>query len=185
MKETVMKMFVIGTILFAAGTMSCLVGCDSSQRAGDACKAHGHGDADHAHAETAKGPHGGRLIELGDNEQYRAELLDNESKHMLTVYLLDTADKPVAINQGKIVVKLFEDGAFVDHELKAVGDTGSASEFSIVDEELVEHLDHSRGRLSVVIAGKEYVGVIEKHDHDHDDEGHDNSDDHDHDNHKH
>ena len=150
----------------------------------------GHDHGDHAgqehndqagHEHPTKGPHGGHLIELG-NEEYHAELLHDENTHTVTIHLLDGAEKqPVAIPQTEIVLQLFRDGQFVKYTLKAVQGppdaAGAASRFEIVDAALCDalgHEDETRGRLQVTINGKPYTGTIE-HDSHGDHEGHDHA----------
>lgn len=145
---------------------------------------HDHGD-DTAHAHPTEGPHGGHLIELG-NEEYHAELLHDEGTQTVTVHLLDAAAKqPVAISQTEIALQLFQGGQFVKYALKAVrgpGDPqGAASRFEVVDAALCDalcHEDEARGRLQVTINGKPYTGTIEHTSHgDHDHEGRDHAGD--------
>jgi hypothetical protein len=157
----------------------------------------GHDHGDHVH--LTEGPHGGHLIELG-NEAYRAELLHGDSAHTVTIHLLDAAaEQAVPVSQNEITLQLFRDGQFVDYTLKAVEQeadaTGSASQFEITDAELCETLcseEEVRGRLHVTIDGTPLTGIIEhgahcdhEHgDHDHGHEGHDHGD-HDHESHDH
>jgi hypothetical protein len=138
---------------------------------------HDHG-SETAHAHPTDGPHGGHLIELG-NEEYHAELLHDESTHTVTVHLLDAAGiQPVAISEPEIIVQLFQDGQFVRYALKAVQGpavpAGAASQFEIVDEALCDALCHEnelRGRLQVTINGTPYTGTIEHSSH----EGHEHA----------
>jgi hypothetical protein len=128
---------------------------------------HDHG-ADAANEHPTEGPHGGRLIELG-NKEFHAELLPDETTHKVAIHLLDAAGKqPVAIPQPEIALQLFQDGQFVKHALKAVqgpGDpAGAASQFEIVDAKLCDALSHEEettGRLQVTIDGKPFSGTIE------------------------
>jgi hypothetical protein len=129
-------------------------------------------------AHPTEGPHGGHLIELG-NEEYHAELLHDENTHAVTIHLLDGPGKqPLAIPQTEIALQLFQDGKFVKYALKAIqgpGDAaGAASRFEIVDATLCDalgHEDETRGRLQVTIDGKPYTGTIEHSSHG-DHEGH-------------
>ena len=126
-----------------------------------------------------EGPHGGHLIELG-NEEYHAELLHDEQTHTVTVHLLDAAGKqPVAAGQPEIIIQLLQDGQFVSYTLKAVpeeGDAaGTASEFQTVDEALCDALSHEdeiRGRLQATVGEGQYTGTIEHSGHDHEGHGH-------------
>ncbi len=141
---------------------------------------HDHGD-DAEHDHPKEGPHGGHLIELGD-EEYHAELLHNEKKHTVTVYLLDgPAKQAVAIPTTEITIQLFENGQFVKYTLKAVRQpedpADAASRFEITDAALCDAMSHenkTRGRLQLTIKGKPYTGTIQhtshgQHDHDGDD----------------
>lgn len=140
---------------------------------------HDHGE--HAgHAHPTEGPHGGHLIELG-NEEYHAELLHDENTHTVTIHLLDgPAKQTVAVPLTEIALQLFQDGQFVKYTLKPVsapGDpAGAASQFELVDEVLCDalcHEDETRGRLQITIDGKPYAGTIEHTSHEgHDHEGH-------------
>jgi len=141
---------------------------------------HDHGDEE-GHAHPTEGPHGGHLIELG-NEEYHAELLHDEKTHAVTIHLLDGAvEEPVAAPLEEITLQLFQDGKFVKFALEAVqgqgAAAGSASQFEIVDAALCDalcHEDQLRGRLQVTIDGKPYTGTIEHTSHgDHDHAGHD------------
>ena len=141
----------------------------------------GHDHGDHAgDGHPTKGPHGGHLIELG-NEEYHMELLHDEKTHTVTVHLLDgPAKQAVAIPLAEITLQLLRDGQFVKYALKAVqgpGDAaGAASRFEIVDVALCDALSHGKetsGRLQVTIDGKPYTGTIEHTSHgDHEGEDH-------------
>ncbi len=139
------------------------------------------------HQHPTEGPHGGHLIELGD-EEYHAELLRDEKTNTVTIHLLDgPAKKAIAVAASEITLRLLRDGKFVKYTLKAVqskdaSEKGTASEFKIVDKRLTEALCHdekTQGRLQVTIDGKPYTGAVKLscHDHDdHDDHGHDHDD---------
>jgi hypothetical protein len=120
-----------------------------------------------------EGPHGGDLIELGD-EAYHAELSHDEQSHAVVVHILDAAGKnDVPIDQSEIVLQIFKDGEFVEYTLKAAGAALPVAEFSLIDENLCNlmHAEDLRGRLNVTIDGESYKGVIEHHGGEHD--GHD------------
>ncbi len=144
---------------------------------------HDHGD-DAGHEHPTEGPHGGHLIELG-NEEYHAELLHDENTHTVTIHLLDgPAKQTVAVPLPEITLQLFRDGQFVKYALKAAqgpgNPAGAASRFEIADAALCDalcHEDEIRARLQVTINGKPFTGTIEHTSHgDHDHEGHDHSD---------
>lgn len=136
----------------------------------------GHEGHDHGseteHAHPTEGPHGGHLIELGD-EEFHAELLHDEATHTITVHILDASGKkPVGVQQDAIVLQVFQDGKFVEYALKPAGEPGAdgASQFAITDEPLTDlllHAENAQGRLRVTIDGKEYIGVVEHAAHEH------------------
>jgi hypothetical protein len=147
---------------------------------------HDHG-AHGGHEHPSEGPHGGHLIELG-NEEYHAELLHDENTHTVTIHLLDgPAKQTVAVSLAEITLQLLRDGQFVKYALKAVQGpedaAGAASRFEIVDAALCDalcHGDETHGRLQVTIDGRPYTGTIAHHDHgehDHQQEGHPGQDD--------
>lgn len=129
------------------------------------------------HAHPTEGPHGGGLIELG-NEEYHAEIVHDEATHAVTVYLLDSAAKKlVPIYATEILVNLSHDGKAEQFPLKATPQssdpTGKSSRFASTDEELADDLDHEdiKAQLAVEIGGKQYRGEIH-HDHDHEEGSH-------------
>lgn len=130
-------------------------------------------DDEHEHAE--KGPHGGPLIELGD-EEYHAELMLDEKAGVVTIYLLDgKAEKSVAIEAKDVLINLKHGKKPEQFRLKAgpiKGDPeGKSSRFSLKNAELIEDLHHEEtsAQLRVNISGKAYSGKIDlKHDEDHD-----------------
>ncbi|MES2794147.1 MAG: hypothetical protein V4719_31325 [Planctomycetota bacterium] len=127
---------------------------------------------EHAHPEV--GPHKGALIELGD-EEYHAEILFDEDKDLVTIYLLDSAAKvAVASDAKEVVVNLKHDGKGVQFKLKAVpmkaDPEGKASRYASKSAELMHamHEKDAKPQLRVAIKGKTYSGKIEPHDdHDH------------------
>jgi hypothetical protein len=158
--------------------------------------ASGGGSMGHAHEHPSQGPHHGHLIELGNNEEYHAELVDDHGTHTVTIYLLDgAATGAVTSADPELAINLVVDGRPAQFALPAVpqdGDpAGGTSRYQIVDKALCDalHADKTTGRMNVTIAGKVFVGQIEHHahgehaHHDHDDrheEGHDHDDGHDH-----
>jgi hypothetical protein len=133
---------------------------------------HEHGDGhDHDHAHN--GPHGGHIIEIGD-EEYHAEWTHDESGKV-TVYVLDAAmknDVPVEGETININVKLGDNAK--QYTLESEG----PSKFSTEDQTLVGNLEALSeavtATLSLDINGKHYEAPItagghdHAHDHDHD-----------------
>ncbi|MCO6435964.1 MAG: hypothetical protein J5J06_02625 [Phycisphaerae bacterium] len=134
----------------------------------------GEGHADHAeHAHATVGPHGGDLIELG-NEEYHAELLHDERAGTVTIYILDAhAKAAVPIDATELTINLKHDGQAEQFKLAASPDAGDppgeSSRFTSSDAELGEDLEHegAEPQLVVTINGKQYRGKIEHGDHGH------------------
>lgn len=135
-------------------------------------------DAEHGHAHThdhghEQGPHKGELIELGD-EEFHAEVVVDEEKNKLTLYLLGAdAKTAVAIEAKELTLELPGKDAPVPFALTAgpADADGKASQFEITSEALFEafHQDSKiAGNFKVSINGKEFAGkVTHSHDHDH------------------
>lgn len=128
------------------------------------------------HEHPSEGPHGGELVELG-NEEYHAELVHDEESGSVTVYVLDSAAKSgVPIDAQEVTINLTHDGQAEQFAVTASpqeGDgEGKSSRFTSQDAELAEELEHNHGeaKLVLTINGKQYRGSIL---HDHDGEEHD------------
>jgi len=118
-----------------------------------------------------KGPHGGQLIELG-NEEYHAELVHDEKAHRITIYVLDSAGKQsVPTAPEPVSINLLASGKPAQFSLPSVRQesdpAGKSSRFEVVDEKLCEAMDgeNAKARLNITIAGKAFVGSMEHHDH--------------------
>jgi hypothetical protein len=165
---------LLPTVLVVAAALGLpvMTGCQRKPSAGPtATNEHHEGDG-HDHGEV--GPHGGHIIELGD-ENYHAELSHDDASHKVGVYLLDgTAKSAAPIDAPSVTINSAVNNQPAQFTIPAVpqpGDpAGSASYFELVSEELCDRLDaqDAHARLNIAIAGKPYVGVIEIHDHHHD-----------------
>jgi len=166
----------------AACAVLAFAGCNGSSsstaepKAGDEhAHDHGEGGHDHAHDHAHEGPHGGHVIEIGD-EEYHAEWTHDESGKV-TVYILDAAmknDVPADGESININVKLG------DNAKQYTLDKEEPNKFSTEDKTLVGNLealsDAVTATLSVDIKGKHYEAPItaggHSHDHDHGDHKH-------------
>lgn len=127
---------------------------------------------EHAHDHPSEGPHGGHLIELGD-EEYHAELAHDEATKTVAIYILDSKAKTaVPIAETELTLNLVVDGTPQQAKLAAAPQDGEAegksSRFTIVDEGLLKTLEGPKttGRLNVTIEGKPYTGEIMHEAHD-------------------
>ncbi|HSG73190.1 MAG TPA: hypothetical protein VLA12_22435 [Planctomycetaceae bacterium] len=127
-------------------------------------------DRTDAHSHAEHGPHGGDLIELG-NEDYHAEMVHGDDD-VISFYILGSdAKTAVPISATELIVNVTHDGKPEQFKLAASPDKGDpegkSSRFISEHAELNEHLheDHPQAKLVVDIEGKQYTGKI-AHDHD-------------------
>jgi hypothetical protein len=132
-------------------------------------------------AEPAKGPNGGLLIELGDDE-YHAEMILDQKGKVLTIHVLDKeAKKPVLTEAEGVTINLMLHGKPKQFEVLAEpmpGEPkGKSSRFIARGKRSLmhafEHDDHA-ARIALTINGKPYTGKVpvtaegDPHAHDHD-----------------
>ena len=129
---------------------------------------------EHEHGHAAEGPHGGHIVELGE-EEYHAEVTHDDTTHSVGVYLLDGAAKDAASSETmSVTINCIVNGQPMQFTLPAApqpGDpAGQSSHFELVSEALCDASDapNSSARLNVTIGGKPYVGEIEAHEHEQD-----------------
>jgi hypothetical protein len=149
---------------------------------------HDH-DADHGHhhQHAEKGPHGGALVAIGQDDAHLEVVLDPETG-TLTAYVLDgAAEKPIAIKQKNLQLALTLEHDHDHHDgdeskeeagkkdeipddpvplmLAAVspGDDGTASEFSGQLDELKGADEFEAALTSIKIGDKEFPGVTFKY----------------------
>lgn len=168
----------------ALALMLGFAGCgrDSTNRAASSAATETAGppatvESGHEHAHASVGPHGGSLIELGE-EEYHAELVHNEQAGTVTIYLLDSAAKAnVPIDAADVTINLKHDGRGEQFKLTSSPDqgdpAGKSSRFASSDAELAADLDHEDAapQLVITINGKQYRGAV-AHDHGHDEHAH-------------
>lgn len=121
-----------------------------------------------SHAHPENGPHGGELVELG-NEAYHIEMVHEDSG--ANFYVLDgSAMTPVAIAATNLVLSLKLKGEQQSFELLAVPEAtdqpGKASRFQSDDHVLTTWLEaEAEGVIVVQIDGRSFTGKIAHHDH--------------------
>ena len=168
------KLFACLAIGAACAASGCM-GSNDYKPVQSVKKAPPSADHDHGHAE--KGPHGGGLIELGE-EEYHGEIVLDHDSHTVALYVLGKdAKTPVATAATE--VKITPEGKS-DLVLKAAPQTGDAegkaSKFELVSDEVVHDLLDTgflHGKLRITIGETPYIGDIDYHmggsDHDHHD----------------
>lgn len=130
---------------------------------------HDHGEHD-GHAHDVHGPHGGHIIELG-NEEYHAELGYDVELGGVGVHILGSdakTDKAIATETITLVES--KDGEFIDHTLTAADFSESASFFQLKDKVLAERIAHDEeftGRLKIKFGDTSLSGKISHSGHDH------------------
>lgn len=130
--------------------------------------------ADDEHGHPTKGPRGGALVELGE-EEFHAEVLHDHDAHTVTIYLLDgTGRRAVGIDAREVLVNIRSGRKAKQFKIAAApmrGDRpGFTTRFGAKSEELCHLLDEHEAdaRLTVRIAGRGYTGKIPLvHDHEH------------------
>lgn len=152
----------------------CLVGCN-----GGAAKKGGDKQEEHDHAHHAHGPHGGALVELGNDEKYHAEWATDENGKV-TIWILDgEGEKEVPIAADKVTIATKDLQGERTFELAAVnrttGDKPTAFQFEIEGadgKELLGVLEALGGDITATLKvdvgeAQPRTGKIEKHEHNH------------------
>lgn len=128
---------------------------------------------DHAHDHAHHGPHGGHLMEIGE-EEYHAEWTHDETGRV-TFYLLDAeARKEVPIEAEEIRIEVqIGDHPPVTYSLPALHpQDGKTAVFQTTNKELLGALETLKSpgvvaTLHVTIAGKTFAQRIVEHEHAH------------------
>jgi len=180
-----------------AGGLLCLTGCpgetpqpDKTGKAAQTDQAKPGGDHDHGHHHHAeKGPHGGALVAIGQDDAHLEIVLDAEAG-TLTAYVLDGhAEKPFPIKQKNLQLAITlehdhdehahdEHGHDADDEKKgddekrdesepfplmlaavSPGEDGKAAEFSGQSDELKGAHEFEAALTSITIGDSQFKGV--------------------------
>lgn len=125
------------------------------------------GHADHDDHDHGAGPHGGSIVELGDDE-YHAEVVVDGKAHALKVYLLGKDAKTVApVTATEVVVTTEDDKKLTLKAAPQASDgEGKASLFELTEEATVDAIAKAgfiHGSLQLEIEGKPYRGDIDAH----------------------
>ncbi len=163
-----------GWMFASVSAVGLLSGCTGSggdyktaQQIKQAKQAAGQHVHDEHHEHGAAGPHGGAIVELGD-EEYHAEVVVDGKTHTLQVYLLGPDAKTSAAVGAQEAAVTTEDNQTLT--LKAVPQAGDAkdkaSKFELADEGAVDALLKAgflHGSLQLEINGKPFRGDIDAH----------------------
>ena len=125
-------------------------------------------DAEHGHAHGHEhGPHGGELIELGE-EEYHAEVVFDDDSDKVTLYVLGgDAKSAVAIEAKELTLKLSTKSYTLAAVAQDADGEGKSSRFEITSEELVDAFEEQEGlvgKFTVKIGSKSFTGEV-KHSH--------------------
>lgn len=154
--------------MLAMGLLGGAVGCDGGKsdykKADDLKKAPAVHD-DHGHGE--KGPHGGSIVELGE-EEFHAEIVLDHDAHILRVFVLGKDAKtaePIAATEITVAVEGKDAVTLKAAPQEGDGD-GKASRFELIDEKLVHDILDAKflhGKVQLTIGDKPFSGKIDMH----------------------
>lgn len=148
----------LGTLLF--------VGCGGpkpNEQTAEKTPKPQHDEEPHQH--PSEGPHGGILIELGE-EEYHAELVQDEPKKTITVYVLDSkAKNAVPIEAQEITISAKSQSYPLEAQPLEGEAEGKSSRFVSTDKALNEYVGsgHAHARLILKIGDQSYNGAIDIH----------------------
>ncbi len=170
-KENVMKRlhpFVFFQTV-AIGWFLLLNGCTPTQ---DPAVVEPESSAHHGHHDHGVGgPHGGHLVELGD-EEFHAEWVHENEIGKVAVFILDeTAHEDVAVDAKEVTITVTVGGVPQQYVLEPTNmSNGLASHYEIISSELVVALQVGAGveaTLNIDIGGSSFSASMEDHGHHH------------------
>jgi hypothetical protein len=145
----------VATLLAAAAALALVAGCK------DEAHDHDHGDHPHVH----KAPHGGALVELGE-EAAHVEFLLDATAGKLTAYVLDgEAEKAVRVAEPGLSVRVLQGADAFDITLKPVasaltGETaGDTSQFELTDARMGGRTKFEAMLKSITVKGQTFSQV--------------------------
>ncbi len=153
---------LVSSGLFITG-LGCSGGKSDYQKTTDLKKA----PAVHEHSHSDKGPHGGSIVELGE-EEYHAEVVLDHDAHALRVYVLGKDAKTATATAAKEVT-LTPNGkdALTLKAAPQKGDAeGKSSLFELIDDDVVHSILDAKAihaKLQVTIGDKPFTGEVDYH----------------------
>jgi hypothetical protein len=155
------RFLLVGTV-----GLALVAGCNSANQTYHEVKKGARvKDQPHSHEE---GPHGGHLVELGE-EEYHAEVVLDAKTSNITLYILDsTAKKAAPIDAKEVKLELTIGGQPKSFAAKAVPDkddpAGKSSRFEIGEnadvKANIKDEEDLKGSVTATIGGKTYTGKI-------------------------
>lgn len=159
--------------LLGIGLALATVGCGGDKK-GDEYKQFTPHDVKTApaddHGHGSGGPHGGDIVELGDEEFHAEVVVTHGDKDEIAVHVLGGDAKTAKPIEATEIVLSFKHGDKVEEfklaATKQDGDAdGKASLFKIASEEAMEELhEHGEGTLTIKVGDKTLTGKV-KHAH--------------------
>jgi hypothetical protein len=153
-------------LLVGCFALALCAGCNSGNQAyHEVPKGARVKDQPHQHEE---GPHGGHLVELGE-EEYHAEVVLDPKTSKITLYVLDSSAKKAApIDAKEIQLELTIGGQPKSFSAKAVADKGDppnkSSRFEVADspeiKANIKDEEDLKGSVTATIGAKAYSGKI-------------------------
>jgi len=160
-----MKASAFVLCLLVVGMLTACGGKDKWAAAAAAAKE----DKKHNHDHSASGaPHGGHIVELG-NEEYHAEWLHDNKTGLITVFLIDSEMKRDVRSESShiLITTQVKDKKPREYKLPAVNKRGNpplSNKYELTDKVLLEAMKFAghavNVKLQVTIKGKSYVAAV-------------------------
>ena len=150
-----------------------MTGCNTEEPEKPSVNAkNGHEDHAHEEEEHAEGPHHGHIVELGDDETYHLEWLDDDDTKTVTFYLLDgDVKEEIAVPAAAILVTLTVEEVSREYKIEAVreGEAKTTAKFSTDSKEFFTMITGNgvKAQVAIDIDGTTYEGKIEGGHHHH------------------
>jgi phage baseplate assembly protein gpV len=119
-------------------------------------------NAEKAHEHVA--PHGGELLELGD-EQGHVELVHDDEAGKITMYIYGSeTSKPISVEKPSVTIQQ-KDGTAIELTMVAQDAKADGTAHTWVGEHAAVKVEPLDGRVRLKIAGKQYQSPLEPPDH--------------------
>lgn len=126
----------------------------------------GHEDhADHGHHQHVA-PHGGRLIELGRDHRYHAEIVNRHADRTVNIYMLDGNLKGIKIDADIMQLTLFSNDTNETFDASPDRDSKGDAALFVIDNEIALEMIETKGmqgKIRVNLEGQPYTGSFNAH----------------------